>query len=277
MNNRGVKGVCSSRISTDYEAYDEGFQRIEYNDQTIYFEIGEIQKELNKAEKGYIVPQILYALCKANPKEQIVETNLTLLLPIIQMQTKTKLINKFKNQEFTFKYNGEDRIISIKDVLILPEGYSTYFSLSSEDKKGSIVIVDIGSRTVNLAVLINGKIEKLNTITLGSYNFFQKIKNIENAKGQNFVEEDIKRLIDEGFIKVYQKQYIEFLNNILDSIKPLINLSTYKVIFTGGTSLMLQEYINQLKLPKFKIHEDALNSNVIGAMEASKITWGASA
>ena len=57
----------------------------------------------------------------------------------------------------------------------------------------------------------------------------------------------------------------------MDAIKPLVNLATYKVIFTGGTSLMLQEYINKLTLPNFKIHEDALNSNIIGAMEASKI------
>ena len=271
INNKGIKGVFSSRVSSEYQSYEEGFQRIEYNEQTIFFEVGQIQKEFNKIEKWCLIPQILYTLCKANPGKEIIESNITLLLPAIQMQNKTRLIDKLKNKEFNFKYNGKEILASIHNVLILPEGYVSYFSLNSEDKKGSVALVDIGSRTVNLVVLHNGKIEKLNTITLGSYNFFQKIKNIENAKGENFVEEDIKRLIDEGIIKVYQKQYAEFLNNILDAIKPLVNLATYKVIFTGGTSLMLQEYINKLTLPNFKIHEDALNSNIIGAMEASKI------
>lgn len=271
INNKGTKGVFSSRVSSEYQSYEEGFQRIEYNEQTIFFEVGQIQKEFNKVEKWCLIPQILYTLCKANPGQEIMESNITLLLPAIQMQNKTRLIDKLKNKEFNFKYNGKEILASIHNVMILPEGYVSYFSLNSEDKKGSVALVDIGSRTVNLVVLHNGKIEKLNTITLGSYNFFQKIKNIENAKGENFVEEDIKRLIDEGIIKVYQKQYAEFLNNILDAIKPLVNLATYKVIFTGGTSLMLQEYINKLTLPNFKIHEDALNSNIIGAMEASKI------
>ncbi|MBV4418282.1 ParM/StbA family protein [Clostridium tyrobutyricum] len=271
INNKGIKGVFSSRVSSEYQSYEEGFQRIEYNEQTIFFEVGQIQKEFNKIEKWCLIPQILYTLCKANPGQEIMESNITLLLPAIQMQNKTRLIGKLKNKEFNFKYNGKEILASIHNVMILPEGYVSYFSLNSEDKKGSVALVDIGSRTVNLVVLHNGKIEKLNTITLGSYNFFQKIKNIENAKGENFVEEDIKRLIDEGIIKVYQKQYAEFLNNILDAIKPLVNLATYKVIFTGGTSLMLQEYINKLTLPNFKIHEDALNSNIIGAMEASKI------
>jgi plasmid segregation protein ParM len=271
INNKGTKGVFSSRVSSEYQSYEEGFQRIEYNEQTIFFEVGQIQKEFNKVEKWCLIPQILYTLCKANPGQEIMESNIALLLPAIQMQNKTRLIDKLKNKEFNFKYNGKEILASIHNVLILPEGYVSYFSLNSEDKKGSVALVDIGSRTVNLVVLHNGKIEKLNTITLGSYNFFQKIKNIENAKGENFVEEDIKRLIDEGIIKVYQKQYAEFLNNILDAIKPLVNLATYKVIFTGGTSLMLQEYINKLTLPNFKIHEDALNSNIIGAMEASKI------
>lgn len=271
INDKGIKGVFSSRVSSEYQSYEEGFQRIEYNDQTTFFEVGQIQKEFNKVEKGCLIPQILYTLCKAYPKEEVIEANLCLLLPASQMQNKGQLIDKLKDTEFNFKYNGKEVIASIHNVLILPEGYVSYFSLSSEDKKGSVALVDIGSRTINLVVLHNGKIEKINTIPIGSYNFFQKIKNIENAKGSNFVEEDIKRLIDEGIIKVYQKQYAEFLNSILDNIKPIINLATYKVIFTGGGALMLSEYINKLPLPNFKIHEDALESNIIGAIEASKI------
>ncbi|MPN40463.1 hypothetical protein SDC9_188000 [bioreactor metagenome] len=37
---------------------------------------------------------------------------------------------------------------------------------------------------------------------------------------------------------------------------------------------MLEEQIKELKLQNFKIHEDPLNSNVIGAKAASELMWG---
>lgn len=267
-----TKGNFSARFTTDYQAYEEGFQRIELDGRKIYFEVGELQKEFNKAEKDFI-PQVLYSICKANQLDEIIETNLTLLLPTGQMQNKPKIIEQLKNKEFEFKFNGKDRVVKILDILVLPEGYISYFSLSSEDKKGSIALVDIGSRTINLAVLHDGKVEKLNTVKLGTYDFYSKIKNIENGKGEDYKEEDIQRLINEGVVKVYQKNYVEFLNEILNSIKSYVNLKTYKVIFVGGGSLMLEEYINKLTLPNMKIDENADTSNVRGALEASKKVW----
>jgi plasmid segregation protein ParM len=265
-------GSFSARVSTEYQAYEEGFQRIQLDGKMYYFEIGELQKEFNKCEKDYI-PQLLYSICRANNKEDIISTNLTLLLPTIQMQNKPKLVEKLKNTEWSFLYNGKERMVTIQDVLILPEGYISYFSLDETERKGSLAIIDIGSRTVNLAVMHNGKIEKLHTTKIGSYDFYSKIKNIENAKGNDLVEEDIQRLIDENIIRVNKYEYANFLNDIINSIKAYVNLKLYKVIFTGGTSLMLQEYIQQLKLPNYTILMDAANSNVQGALVASKMVW----
>lgn len=266
------EGMFSSKISTDYQSYPDAFQRIELDGQTTYIAIGELNREFNKCERQYL-PQLLYAICKANKSLEIMEVNLTLLLPIIQMENKTKLIENLKDKEFTIKFNGLERIIHINDVLVLPEGYCSYFSLSSEEKQGDLVIIDAGSRTINVCVLEDGKIQKLNTVKLGSFDFYSKIKSIENAKGCDYTEEDIQRLINNGTVKVYQKRYGEFLNEILNSIKPYVQISTYHTIFTGGTSLMLEEYINKLPLPNFKIHEDPLSSNVIGAKAASELVW----
>lgn len=269
---KDLKGIFNSKISTDYQSYQDGFQRIELDGRTTYIGIGDLSREFNKCEREYL-PQLLYAICKAN-EDKAIETNLTLLLPIVQMENKPKMIDNLKNHEFKIKYNGLDRVIKVNDVLVLPEGYISYFSLSEEDKQGDICILDLGSRTINICVLENGKIQKLNTVKLGSFDFFSKIKAIENSKGEDFSEEDISRLIANGTIKVFQKQYAEFLNEILNSIKPYVNIKTYKTIFTGGTSLMLKEYISKLTLTNFKIHEDSLNSNVIGASEASKLIFG---
>lgn len=265
------KGRFSSKISNDYQSYEEGFQRIEYNGVNTYIGVGELSREFNKAERDYMA-QLLYSLAKAN-KEEVKGTNLTLLLPIIQMKNKGKLIENLKGNIFKFKFNGIDREIKVNDLMVLPEGYASYYSLPEEERKGDICIIDLGSRTINICVLENGKIVKMNTVKLGSFDFYSKIKSIENAKGEDFIEEDIQRLIDNGLIKVEPKQYIDFLGEILNAIKPYVNLKTYNVIFTGGTSLMLKEHIYKLPLTNFKVHPNALISNVEGAMEASKKVW----
>nr|7X54_A Chain A, ParM/StbA family protein [Clostridium botulinum Bf]7X54_B Chain B, ParM/StbA family protein [Clostridium botulinum Bf]7X54_C Chain C, ParM/StbA family protein [Clostridium botulinum Bf]7X54_D Chain D, ParM/StbA family protein [Clostridium botulinum Bf]7X54_E Chain E, ParM/StbA family protein [Clostridium botulinum Bf]7X55_A Chain A, ParM/StbA family protein [Clostridium botulinum]7X55_B Chain B, ParM/StbA family protein [Clostridium botulinum]7X55_C Chain C, ParM/StbA family prot len=265
------KGRFSSKITNDYQSYEEGFQRVEYNGIKTYIGVGELSREFNKADRDYMA-QLLYSLAKANTADTK-EINLTLLLPIIQMKNKTRLIETLKGENFKFKFNGIDREIKINDLMVLPEGYASYYSLDIENKKGDVCILDLGSRTINICVLENAKIVKTNTIKLGSFDFYSKIKSLENAKGEDYIEEDIQRLIDNGLIKVDSKQYIEFLSDILNAVKPYVNLKTYNTIFTGGTSLMLKEYIEKLPLNKFKVHPNALTSNVDGAMEASKKVW----
>lgn len=265
------KGHFSSRITNDYQSYEEGFQRVEHNGVKTYMGIGELSREFNKADRDYMA-QLLYALGKANTADTK-ETNLTLLLPIIQMKNKAKLGENLKGKTFNFKFNGEDRTIKINDLLVLPEGYASYYSLQEEDRKGDVCILDLGSRTINICVLENAKIVKTNTIKLGSFDFYSKIKSIENAKGEDYLEEDIQRLIDNGLIKIEGKQYIEFLGEILNAVKPYVNLKTYNTIFTGGTSLMLENYISNLPLNKFKVLTNALTSNVDGALEAAKKVW----
>ncbi|WP_251861022.1 ParM/StbA family protein [Clostridium sp. Marseille-Q2269] len=265
------KGRFSSKITNDYQSYEEGFQRVEYNGIKTYIGVGELSREFNKADRDYMA-QLLYAIGKAN-NEETKETNLTLLLPIIQMKNKAKLMETLKGKTFNFKFNGIDRTIKINDLLVLPEGYASYYSLDVEDKKGDVCILDLGSRTINICVLENAKIVKTNTIKLGSFDFYSKIKSMENAKGEDYTEEDVQRLINNGLIKVDSKQYIEFLGDILNAVKPYVNLKTYNTIFTGGTSLMLKEYISKLPLNKFKVHNSALTSNADGALEASKKVW----
>jgi plasmid segregation protein ParM len=264
------KGSFSSKYTTDFQSYQDSFQRVEIDGFVTYLTIGEFSKEYDKTNKENFIPQLMYSICKAN-NEDVIRTNLCLMLPIMQMANKKKMLDIInKNKNIKLKFNGKDKDIFIEDTLILPEGYSSYFTLTPEQKKGDICIIDCGSRTVNLAIFENGKVVKLQTIKLGSYDFYTKIKNIEN---KDYSEEDIQRLIDNNIINVDAKEYTLFLSNILNAIKPYANLSTYKVYWTGGTSLMLQEQIKQLSLQNSTILENADTSNVDGALEASKKVW----
>lgn len=263
-------GSFSAKYTTDYQSYADGFQRVEIDGFVTYLTIGELSKEYDKTQKENFIPQLMYSICKANNEEKI-ETNLCLMLPIMQMKNKDKLLDVIDmNKDMKLKFNGNDREINIKKVLILPEGFTSYYSLTKEQRQGDICIIDLGSRTINLAIFENGKIVKLQTIKLGSFDFYTKVKNVEN---KDYSEEDIQRLIDNKTINVYQKEYSAFLDKILNEIKPYVNLNTYKLYWTGGTSLMLKPYIEKLSFKNSTILDNAETSNVDGALAASKEVW----
>ncbi|MCI1478237.1 MAG: ParM/StbA family protein [Clostridium beijerinckii] len=270
-NGQAGNGIFPSKISTDSKPYEEGFQRIELDGRKTYIGVGEISREFSKAERDY-VPQLLYGICKANSDIDIIQTNLSLLLPSLQMPNKNKLIETLKNKEFSFKFNGKDRIVSIKDLLILPEGYVSYFDLSEEERRQDLCIIEVGSRTINITTIIEGKIETMNTVKYGSLDFFTKIKNIEAGKGEDYVEEDIERLIKRGTIKVTKKSYEEFLSDILNYVKAYVNIKNYNTWFSGGTSLMLKPYIEE-KCKECKLFANPLTSNLNGSIVASKKLW----
>lgn len=270
------KGNFSSKISTDYQAYQEGLKRIEIDGKITFLTIGELSREFNKVERDYIA-QLLYAICLANNGD-VIETNLCLLLPSLQMDNKKKLMDTLKDKEFSFKFNGQDRIVKINQMMVLPESLATFYSLPEELQEKDICILDLGSRTINVCCMVEQEIQLLQTIKYGSFDFYNHLRTIEISKGEDYKEEDIPRLIKNGTIKVTQKQYGEFLQDILNYIKPYANLKTYSCcIFTGGTSIMLQDYINKIPFVNLKIHENALESNVIGAMNAAELAWGVSA
>jgi len=263
--------VFSSKISTDSRPYEDGFQRVELDGRKTYIGVGELSREFSKSDRDYI-PQLLYAICKANSDAEIIDTNLSLLLPSLQMTNKHKLVETLKNKDFSFKFNGKDRVVSIKDLLILPEGYISYFDLSDEERKQDLCIIEIGSRTINICTIIEGKIEDMNTVKYGSLDFYTKIKNIEAGKGEDYTEEDIERLIKRGTIKVTKKLYEEFLNDILNYVKAYVNIKNFDTYFTGGTSLMLKPYIEE-KCKECKLFAKPLTSNLNGSIVASKTVW----
>lgn len=260
------KGMFSSKISTAFNPNGEVYERVEFKGTTTYITVGELEREYSKANKNYI-PILLYAISKATTDTNI---NLCLLLPVNQLPNKQKMIDELKGKSFEFKVKDITRKVYIHNVAVLPEGYVSYYSIDNTDND-DILIIDVGSRTVNYASFIEGKIEKNFTNRIGVFEFYSKVKEIENSKGEDFVEEDIERLIKRGRIEVSHDMYLDFLKDILNYTKGQINIKNYTVYFTGGGAMMLEEYIKS-NTP-CKIHEDAVYSNVIGAYNLCKQVW----
>lgn len=260
------KGMFSSKISTAFNPNGEMFERISFHGATTYITVGQLEREFSKVDKNYM-PILLYAISKATTDTNI---NLCLLLPVNQLPKKERMIQELKGKSFSFEINGITRKIFIHNVAILPEGYVSFYSLDNVDDK-DILIIDIGSRTVNYASFIEGKIEKSFTNKIGTYDFYSKIKELENSKGEDYLEEDIERLINRGRITVSHDMYLDFLKEILNYTKGQINIKSYTVYFTGGGSKLLEDYIKS-NTP-CEIHEDAVYSNVIGASNLCKQVW----
>ncbi|OSA88067.1 UNVERIFIED_ORG: exopolyphosphatase [Clostridium botulinum] len=285
LGNYNVKGInqdkksikLKSNISRKYESYPEAFKYIKINGEYTYFEKGSFSLEYVKTNKDY-TSQLLYAISKLHEEINEIDTNLTLLLPIGEMKYKNKYIEELKGKSYNVEVRTSKKLnkkINIKDILVVPEGYTSYFTLKNEEKVGSVLLIDIGGRTTNIVAMVNGEPQVLTTCKIGILDFYSKIQELNSEK--EYKLEDIERLIKEGKIQITEKQLIEFMNDVLNEIKLNVNLAHYeKVKWTGGGSEVLKDIIEN-HLPKnCTLIKNPLTSNVEGALEVSKITWGLS-
>lgn len=274
MNSLAVKSIFKSNISRDYESYPDAFKHIKIDGEYTYFEKGPFSMEYIKTKKDYTA-QLMYSIASLNGEVDEIKTNLTLLLPISEIQEKNKYIDGIKGKTFDcsvkLKTKRNKKII-IEDVMVLPEGYVIYFKLGEKYKTSSIVIIDIGGRTTNLVAMVNGEPKVLKTLKIGALDFYAKIRELHADKEYNL--EDIERLIKEGKIVVTDKQIAQFANDILNQIKQHIKLEHYEhVLFAGGGALIIEKIIKDILPDNCEIVDEPLESNMEGAMEASKLAW----
>ncbi|WP_027636949.1 ParM/StbA family protein [Clostridium butyricum] len=274
MNSLTAKSIFKSNISRDYESYPDAFKHIKIDGEYTYFEKGPFSMEYIKTKKDYTA-QLMYAIASLNETEDEIKTNLTLLLPISEIQEKHKYIDEIKGKTFDCSVKLKTKInknITIEDVMVLPEGYVIYFKLGEKYKTSSIVIVDIGGRTTNLVAMVNGEPKVLKTLKIGALDFYAKIRELHADKEYNL--EDIERLIKEGKVVVTDKQIAQFANDILNQIKQHIKLEHYEhVLFAGGGAIIIEKIIKDILPDNCEIVDEPLESNMEGAMEASKMAW----
>ena len=282
LGNYNVKGInlegkqisFKSNVSRDYEAYPDGFNYINIDGEYTFFEKGNFSKEYIKTKKDYIA-QLLYAISKLNEDKDLIETNLTLLLPIAEMEHNKKYVEDLRGKEFNFTVKTSKKAIKkikIKDVFVVPEGYASYFTLEDSIKKSNVLILDIGGRTTNLVAMDNGKPQVLNTYKIGVLDFYLKLKNVNADK--EYKLEDIEKAINKGDIKVSRKHLAAFTNDIINEVSINVNLNHYNnVIFTGGGSLIIEDVIKE-NLPKQCIlAKEPLYTNIKGSLIAAKEIW----
>lgn len=280
LGNNNIKGLTDtngpitfrSNLSRDYEAYPDGFNYVLLDGQYTYFEKGTFSKEYIKTNKDYKA-QLLYGIAKMNDAD-LIDTNLTLLLPISEMEHKKKYEDELKNKQFKFTVKTtkkKDMAVNIKDVFVVPEGYASYFTLDDNTKASNVLVIDIGGRTTNVVAMDYGKPQILNTYKIGILDFYSKLKILNEDKQYRL--EDIEKAIQRGDIRASQKDLAAFTNDVINEISLAVNINHYNVRFTGGGSVVLKDIITN-NLPKqCSILENPLYTNVNGALVVSKQIW----
>ena len=272
----GEKVIFSSKISREYESTPELFNWVKYDGNVTYFEKGNFSMENVKTNKDF-TNQLLYSLAKIYADEEA-EIKLCLLLPTQQMTADNKAkYNELKGKTFEYECRANGitgkRKVSISNVMVLPEGYVTYFSLPKELHAKSILIVDIGGRTSNYCSFIKGKIEVNKTSNIGSLDFYERVR--EANEGKQCELKDMERFIADKFVTVYKKDYIRFYNDIIEDIQAHNCILSHfdKIVFSGGGSALLETIKD--KLPDNAIIcKENLYSNILGAGVVVKAKWG---
>lgn len=258
-------GVFSSKYHTNFEPNETAFERIEVNGKKYFIGVGSYSLEYTKANKECLIPQVLYAIGQANNGNNIT-TDLGVLLPIEQMPKKEEIINLLQKRFFRCEINGKTVNIRIEKCLVLPECQTARFSLESPSE--DLLLLDIGSRTLNFAAYSNNKLNINGTARLGIINLYEKIMTIENAKGNDYVLSDIETQIRRGKIVVPDEVYVEFFRELLNAIKTKVSIQKYDVVFLGGGALVLKEIIQ--KIDGVEIHDNPVFASVLGALEVAK-------
>lgn len=258
-------GVFSSLYHTNFEPNESAFNRVEVEGRKYYIGVGNYSLEYTKANKECLIPQVLYAIAKANNGNNIT-TDVCILLPIEQIPQKEEIVNLLQKKFFGCEVNGKTMNIRIEKVVVLPECQVARYSL--DETSNDVLLLDIGSRTLNYAGYSNGNLVVNGTSRIGIINLYEKIMTIENAKGNDYVLSDIESQIRRKKIVVDNGIYVEFLKELLNSIKTKVSITKFDVVFLGGGSLVLKNVIETID--SVAIHNEPIYGSLLGASEVCK-------
>lgn len=114
---------------------------------------------------GTTLDFILAGVAASLPQAARINIRLTTLLPISLWHLAPKVTEALKGTH-AFRYNGRDIRLTIQSVQVRREAEAAYAGLEG-DTSGRVLIVDIGGRTVNLALFNAGEYRSGATLELG--------------------------------------------------------------------------------------------------------------
>lgn len=261
---------------------------IELEDESYIVGEGEYDTILDKTKKENFLPMLCLAI-GLSTKEQA--ARVVAGLPIGQYKSKEK--EKFEqmlqdNRMLNFKLNGVERHIIIENSAVTAEGIATYYSLPielrNELRNKDIIIVDIGGRTSDIALLKAGKkrrIDESTSLEVGMINIYKDVINEVNSKFTLGLDmEYTETILKHGLEVDGEKQDTEFIKDILmNNIKKVfkeLNVSyparTAPILVTGGGGEAFYKAIKR-RYPTAIMAPNHMFSNATGYKRVGEKLW----
>lgn len=245
------EGVMFKASVSSYKDFGSTANKIVVDNKAYYLGDGQLEIDYRKFDKANYMPLLLGAICSSTNHEEI---ELGLGLPLTQYKNyKQELISLLDKKEFKVIYNSEPRRIKITKVGVFPEGVSSL--IASYDKllqtigNRDVIVVDMGGKTTDIALIHNKRVMKSTCINKGTIDVYNEMKLALEDRYFD-VKVDIDKLPDylnKGFYYKGDKQDISFaikrsndiFKEIYNELKLNYPIHSEAVVLQGGGSTLL--------------------------------------
>ena len=243
---------------------------------------GERCIDVNKVDSKITRVLLFAALAMSSPIES--HFKVVTGLPVGQFKAQSDQLKKsiMAKPYSMVAFRGIERTISIDDVKIYAQGAGALFSQSID---GPAIIVDIGSRTCDIAYfsVSNGKrsLEKYSTLFSGMYNLYSAIAASVNAQFDLSLPADFSEQILSSGIIVDGKEYglepikgvlAGFLSDIVTELDLNYPIRSTPVFICGGGAAILGKLFCK-KYPHSRIMSNSQFANAIGFRKVGEKIW----
>lgn len=245
--------IFDSKITTE-KYFGTEADKITISNKTYYLGEGNFEIEARKFDKENFIPLVLGAICKSTDADLI---DLAIGLPIIQFKDKnirTELINLLQGNTYKVVYNNIPTTKIIRSVQVFPEGISGYLYLKSKGLLNEVgdrdsILIDIGGKTTDIALIKNNKATIPTSISIGTIDIYYAIAKALREKyyDAKIDVEKIQDYLDKGFYYKGELQDISFAINttkvlfkqIYDELKINYSIEIDAVVVMGGGAKIL--------------------------------------
>lgn len=272
-----------AKISEDDIFNEENL--VTFNGKRLFVAEGEFSTDWNKSLKENTLPLLFTALARSS-QENIFQV--VLGLPVEQYKKNKDTLKALieNNRMSTIKIGDELRNIIITDVDVAPECAAAYYNLSTQNKQlignKPLIIVDIGGRTTDVCLFINGKIAKVKTIPTGMLNVHADIvKRVNSDYTESFTLEEGQNILSDGLFLEGKNQDISFIkpilvkhfNSIWKALQLEFDVNKGYVLLTGGGSLNFRQAFKNRLPGNLILSDDPIFDNALGFGKVGENIW----
>ncbi|MDY7043664.1 ParM/StbA family protein [Virgibacillus sp. M23] len=244
-------------------------------------ERGRITVDSNKIyDKNFELCLLTAILRNADDRLTTINVDLVTGLPVSYYKTqKDELKKSLMNKRVTMGYNGKDRTINIKDVIVFPQSAGLPLINPKDFEEGKTnLVIDIGGITVDVSYFEGRKLTKFKSYQLGMIKFYSMVAGeIANEFNVEVSNEDVERFIEQNGVMINEESrkfdfdslFEQHMDEILTKIKTDFPYDiVHKKNFIGGGSIRFKDF-----LPKNKgVNTDEVltNANAFYAVGVQK-------